>query len=287
MLLGDEYRPTSFDALTFHPVLTAQLRRVASTHDMPHLLLYGPDGGGKKTRVTCILRHLYGPLATHLSVDEKTFEYVTPSKRDEIKVTVVASTFHVELNPSDFGAQDSLVIQELIKDLARGRTINSLGPSTLRSHTNAVVSSTSTAPTGTVPTTDHATGQMRAPFSVVVLHDVDRLSKHAQHALRRTMEKYTAYCRLILVCRNRTKLIEPLCSRCLLVRVPLPTDDALLAHVQQIAADQHLRAEPALLEQIVRSARGHIGRALRRLDTCRLLGTPTAVQVRTQFRIVP
>ena len=59
----------------------------------------------------------------------------------------------------------------------------------------------------------------------MVLTEVDRLSKEAQHALRRTMEKYMATCRLILCCNSTSKVIPAIRSRCLGLRVAAPSVD--------------------------------------------------------------
>lgn len=58
---------------------------------------------------------------------------------------------------------------------------------------------------------------------VVVIDQADELTREAQAALRRTMEKYTTNLRLILCCNSLSKLIAPLRSRCLILRVPRPT----------------------------------------------------------------
>lgn len=67
-------------------------------------------------------------------------------------------------------------------------------------------------------------------FKVIVLNEADGLSKDAQHALRRTMEKYMANMRIIMVCNSTSKILAPIKSRCFLIRVAAPTQKEVSIH---------------------------------------------------------
>jgi len=36
---------------------------------MPHIIMYGPDGSGKSTRVNCLLKEIYGSEANKVKTD--------------------------------------------------------------------------------------------------------------------------------------------------------------------------------------------------------------------------
>lgn len=46
----------------------------AASGDFPHLLIYGPSGAGKKTRITATLRALYGPGVEKIKIDSRVFQ---------------------------------------------------------------------------------------------------------------------------------------------------------------------------------------------------------------------
>lgn len=60
--------------------------------------------------------------------------------------------------------------------------------------------------------------------AVVIINEADGLTRDAQAALRRTMEKYMNNMRLILCANSTSKIIAPIRSRCLLVRVAAPDE---------------------------------------------------------------
>lgn len=75
----------------------------------------------------CTLRELYGPGVERLRIERQQFE--TPSKKI-IEMTTLASNYHIEVNASDAGIYDRVVIQEMIKTIAQ---TNQLDASTQKS----------------------------------------------------------------------------------------------------------------------------------------------------------
>ena len=64
----------------------------------------------------------------------------------------------------------------------------------------------------------------------MIINEADSLSRDAQAALRRTMEKYMSNMRIILCANSTSRLIAPIKSRCLLMRVAAPNSDEVWHH---------------------------------------------------------
>ncbi|TKS82879.1 Replication factor C subunit 3 [Collichthys lucidus] len=229
----DKYRPTLLGKLDYHKEQATQLKNLVQCGDFPHLLVYGPSGAGKKTRIMCLLRELYGAGVEKLRIEHQTV--VAPSKK-KIEINTIASNYHLEVNPSDAGNQDRVVIQELIKTVAQSQQIQS---STQRE------------------------------FKVVLLTEVDRLTKDAQHALRRTMEKYMGTCRLILCSTSTSKVIGPIRSRCLAIRV--------CNVLTSVCKKEGLLLPPELAKQISEKSGRNLRKALLMCEACRVQQYPFSV----------
>lgn len=107
-----------------------------------------------------------------------------------------------------------------------------------------------------------------ARFKTVVLVEVDRLSRQAQAALRRTMERYSTTCRLILVCNSQSKVIEPVRSRCLGIRVAAPSYHEISRVLQTVASRQSVTLPEELAMNIARESSRNLRRALLMLEAC-------------------
>lgn len=182
MLWADKYRPKALDKISVHADVALRLKHLVEAGDCPHLLFYGPSGAGKKTLVMALLRELFGASAERVKVETKPWKIDTGTRTLELELTTVASNHHVELSPSDAGFQDRYVVQEIIKEMARSKPLD------IRTGGGAA----SSAP--------------KASFKVLVLNEVDRMSREAQHSLRRTMEKYSATCRVVMCCSSSSQV---------------------------------------------------------------------------------
>ncbi|CBQ70310.1 probable RFC5-DNA replication factor C, 40 KD subunit [Sporisorium reilianum SRZ2] len=234
MLFVDKYRPKALSELHYHQDLSKRLSSLADHEDFPHILMYGPSGAGKKTRIACLLRELYGPGTYKLKIDQRVF--VTPSNR-KIDVNIVSSNYHIELTPSDAGNYDRLVIQDILKEIAQTQNVD----------LNA-----------------------KHRFKVVVINEADSLSRDAQSALRRTMEKYMGNLRLVLCATSTSKIIGPIRSRCLLLRVGAPTDDEIKTVLTLVAKKERFSIPDTIQTQICDDCNGNLRKAMLVLEALRM-----------------
>lgn len=234
----DKYRPCSLGQLDYHKEQAAQLRNLVQCGDFPHLLVYGPSGAGKKTRIMCILRELYGVGVEKLRIEHQTI--TTPSKK-KIEISTIASNYHLEVNPSDAGNSDRVVIQEMLKTVAQSQQLET---------------------------------SSQKDFKVVLLTEVDKLTKDAQHALRRTMEKYMSTCRLILCCNSTSKVIPPIRSRCLAVRVPAPSIEDICHVLPTVCKKEGLNLPPQLAHRLAEKSCRNLRKALLMCEACRVQQYP-------------
>jgi replication factor C subunit 3/5 len=100
-----------------------------------------------------------------------------------------------------------------------------------------------------------------------VINEADNLTRDAQSALRRTMEKYSPNLRLIMVANSSTKILAPIRSRCLLVRVAAPTQEDMVSVLKNVVQVEKLgNVAPGVLEQIATESKRNLRRAVLMLE---------------------
>lgn len=70
---------------------------------------------------------------------------------------------------------------------------------------------------------------------IVYIKNAENLSYNSQSALRRMMEKCSDTCRFIFECTNLARVIEPIRSRCLLMRISFPRYDEIKTSMIKIS----------------------------------------------------
>ncbi|XP_078162400.1 ATPase family associated with various cellular activities (AAA) [Carex rostrata] len=243
MLWVDKYRPKTLEKITVHEEIANNLKKLVTEQDCPHLLFYGPSGSGKKTLIMALIKEMFGSAAEKVKLENKMWKVDAGSRTIELELTMLSSAHHVEMNPSDAGFQDRYVVQEIIKEMAKNRSIDTKG---------------------------------KRGFKVLVLNEVDKLSREAQHSLRRTMEKYSSSCRLILCCNSSSKVTEAVRSRCLNIRVNAPTQEEIVKVLELIAKKESLTLPPVFANRIAAQSNRNLRRAILFFETCRVKEYPFA-----------
>jgi len=234
-LLLDKYRPRSLDELTYNRDANTFFKSIATKTDMPHLIVEGPRGSGKRLRVELYLREKYGDFRINTGM----LNLDVPGKTDIKSVHTLYSKYHHQFNPSVHNIYDRSLMQCFISEIVQTRLL------------------------------------VNVPYRIIVVEDADLLSTEAQESLRRTLETCVRSCRFIFMVNNEDHLIAPLYSRCITIKVSAPSVQEIIAILSNICEKEgRTELRPGTLESIAKSSGRNLHKSLNMLNKF-LLDTST------------
>ncbi|GBG31376.1 Replication factor C subunit 2 [Hondaea fermentalgiana] len=107
----------------------------------------------------------------------------------------------------------------------------------------------------------------RGAHKIIILDEADSMTSAAQQALRRTMELYASTTRFALACNTSSKIIEPIQSRCAILRYSRLSDVDILERIKYVCAQEQIATTEKGFEAIIFTAEGDMRNALNNLQS--------------------
>lgn len=89
------------------------------------------------------------------------------------------------------------------------------------------------------------------PIKVVILDEADFLTIQAQASLRNIVESFSRTTRFIMTCNYVERIIDPLQSRCQVLKIVPPTKKEVAVHLAKICDKEGIKYEPTAIGKIV------------------------------------
>jgi replication factor C subunit 3/5 len=223
-LFADKYQPAALSNLDYGDHVGAVLSSLARSDQLPHLIIEGARGSGKKLRANLFLHEKYGAF----NINRVLMHLKIPGKSEEKEMYTLASRFHYQLNPNIHNIYDRTLMQSFIDAIVQCEIISSI------------------------------------PYRIIIIEDADLLTIEAQESLRKTLETYIQSCRFIFLCNREGHIIDPLYSRCVKIEVSSPTHEEIEKILRNICLKETAIDIPeSVYRDIIQGSQRDLSRALR------------------------
>lgn len=105
---------------------------------------------------------------------------------------------------------------------------------------------------------------------IIILDEADSMTPQAQQALRRTMELHANTTRFALACNNSSKIIEPIQSRCAVVRFVRLSDEEVRSRLMIVLEKEKVQYTKDGIEALIYIAEGDLRSAINSLQATAL-----------------
>lgn len=217
----------------FHHDLINLLKIISTDESAPHIIFYGPIGSGKRLIIKKFLELIYD---LDVNKESDTIYTVNGSGKTEKNMVIKQSNYHIVIEPQDNNF-DKFLVQHVVKEYAKKIPLNAF--------------------------------KTQKSYKVVLINNMNKLSYYAQTSLRRTMEKYSYICRFIMWTHSLSKIIEPIKSRCICIRVNAPTNDELFNMLFVLNVKDKMNLSLHDYSFILQKCDRNINKTLWLLDLCK------------------
>lgn len=201
MFLIDKYNSNN-NLLNRHDIIN-KFKILSNDPSMPGIIIYGQDPTQNIDMANLFLEMIYGK-SIHKVNETK---YTVSNNNINSEIIIKQSNFHMIIEPNNNGSDKNKI--HVIKEYAKKIPLSFI--------------------------------KTDKKFKVVLINRGNNLSYHAQTSLRRTMEIYAKNCRFIILTSSLSKIIDPLKSRCICIRIPKPTTTEIFNVLYNISLKENMK----------------------------------------------
>jgi len=100
------------------------------------------------------------------------------------------------------------------------------------------------------------------PYKIIILDEADSMTRDAQTALRRTMEKYSNITRFVLICNYVSRIIAPVASRCSKFRFQPLSKVSMFNKLSEIAQSERICIDKEVIEDVIAMSNGDMRKSI-------------------------
>ena len=215
MSLLFKYKPKNLYDIKSHPEIIPIFKQFSKTKNVPHLLICGKAGSGKKTLVDNLIKDLFNIKEL---VPSELIEYKASHKI--YKYFIQKDDNYIIINFTKLLVSDKQLIETVINEFTENYS--------LLSYLHDI------------------------PFHLIIIKGAHYLTNNAQNYLRRLIERLSIKYRFILVGEELSKIIEPLCSLLLQIRIPSISQENRIKIIKDIAVTECIKKVDSKINTITK-----------------------------------
>ena len=213
-----KYKPKKKEEYIFNQDIVNKMMNFGKNGVLPNIIFHGPPGSGKHSIVMTFLSKLLSQdEGLNLSIYKRNnFEYsVNYQDKNDITINIIKNNYYFELDADDYGYNDKKIFYNFISEISNSVDVSS------------------------------------QKYKIIIIKNADKLSSEAQYTLKRIMETNHKCFRIIFIVHNISLMDNAIKSRCIIVRIPGPTQENMNNIIKNIFKKENIKISEKQTQDLI------------------------------------